>query len=375
MTERIDLSRADDPRDVVHRAVACLAQGGLVGMPTETTYGIVGSALKPSAVARLGVLTSLSDRPSGPPGSIPTLLLKGTTEALDWAVISTELGHKWLNRAWPGPVVLRLPVARPGLASRLPSEVGRFLAPNGTIALRSPAGKLAREVIRLVPGPLLQVELPSSAARGAVVPDDLALFTDLDMILDVGPTALGGPPAVVAIDADGWKVVDEGVVSPSRLSQMAANILLFVCTGNTCRSPMAEALCKSLLARRLRCEPHELSDKGLVILSAGISAMEGMPAASHAVEVVQARGGSLLEHASRRASPELVRHADHVIAMTADHLDALLERLPEIADRARLLDASGEDIDDPVGSDLATYQRTARLIESHLARFLDELGF
>ena len=61
--------------------------------------------------------------------------------------------------------------------------------------------------------------------------------------------------------------------------------------------------------------------------------------------------------------------------MTADHLDALLDRLPDVAQQARLLDAAGNDIDDPVGSDLATYQQTAREIESHLERLLDDLGF
>ena len=53
MAERIELSRADDPRDVVHRAVACLAQGGVVGLPTESSYGIAAGASNPRAVDRL----------------------------------------------------------------------------------------------------------------------------------------------------------------------------------------------------------------------------------------------------------------------------------------------------------------------------------
>ncbi len=103
--------------------------------------------------------------------------------------------------------------------------------------------------------------------------------------------------------------------------------------------------------------------------------MEGMPAAAHAVEAVKLRGGSLYEHESRRAAPELVREADHIIAMTVDHLDILLDQVPEVTPRARLLHAGGDDIADPVGSDQQTYHKTAREIETHLGHLLDELGY
>src|SRR4051794_5793161 len=76
--ERIDLVQADDRRDVVHRAVACLAQGGIVGLATETVYGLAACALDPAAVARLR-------QGEGNDPSMPlTLLVKGPVEVRDW---------------------------------------------------------------------------------------------------------------------------------------------------------------------------------------------------------------------------------------------------------------------------------------------------
>src|SRR5690349_5544632 len=116
--ERIDLAQADDRRDVVHRAVASLAQGGLVGLATETVYGVTASALQPAAVARLRQIKG-ADEP------FPlTLLVKGPVEVADWVPGISELGWRLARRAWPGPVTLVFPKpdAR-GLALRLPEAV------------------------------------------------------------------------------------------------------------------------------------------------------------------------------------------------------------------------------------------------------------
>ncbi len=145
--------------------------------------------------------------------------------------------------------------------------------------------------------------------------------------------------------------------------------LLFVCTGNTCRSPMAEAI-----ARRLASE-RGLVD--LVVGSAGTSAWENAPASDGALLVALENGLDLNGHRARVLSREIVAEADLILVMSAHHRDratvlggdARTHLLTDYAARA----SDGRPVLDPFGGDLDTYRETYTELERTIGLVVDRI--
>lgn len=147
--------------------------------------------------------------------------------------------------------------------------------------------------------------------------------------------------------------------------------VLFVCTGNTCRSPLAEALCKKLLADRLGVRQEELAARGYTVRSAGVSAFHGDAASPVAVDVAAGWGVDLSHHRSHPVNPEILAAATDVIAMTGGHVAVLAMRYPGYGPEPAVL-GGVEDVPDPIGGDRADYEACASMIVTHLDRMIAE---
>ena len=250
--------------------------------------------------------------------------------------------------------------------------LARSLAHDGRIALRVPDDEIAADLLRMVGG-VLHCSAESLVAFCADADALIAQFPELGLVLDGGPVRYRTCSSRVRITSDRWTVISVGVWNEKMLARMTAEVVLFVCTGNTCRSPMAEVLFRKRLTDRLQCSEADLLDRGYAVLSAGLAAVPGMPASPEAVELFQGDGSPLEDHESQYATEELLSRADWIFVMTKSHRQAILERIPEIAERVRLLSAEGRDVSDPIGGSSEDYRRCRDEIAQHVARQLEQI--
>lgn len=347
--------RPESAREACRQAVLALTRGGVVGLPTEASYVLAASAAHPQAIERLRGA-----------GYRPVIALSGPLAAAAWLPEWGPLAQRLAQRCWPGPVLLVGEADGEAEQLRqLPGEVSKPLCRDGCLGLWVPSHEAVRQVRDALPHPLV------CADTGLPTAEDLAHSAGpaASVIIDGGPSLYPGAATAVSVNSRAWTVLREGVVPVDDIARLSARTIVFVCTGNTCRSPLAEALCKQLLAERLGCTLAELPKRGFVVLSAGLAAMMGGAAATEAVEVAREYGADLSAHASQPLTPDLAAQADDLIAMTRSHRAALLALGGQ---RVRLMSAAGEDVADPIGGDREVYRDCARQIRRHLEELLAE---
>ncbi|HBW38229.1 low molecular weight protein arginine phosphatase [Desulfosporosinus sp. BICA1-9] len=140
--------------------------------------------------------------------------------------------------------------------------------------------------------------------------------------------------------------------------------LLFICTGNTCRSPMAEGLARDMFGDMVQ------------ISSAGMSAWEGEEINAHALEILKEQNQDLSQHRARRITEELMADADWVIPMTQAQEESLKRLFPQYETKTRCLGNWGDsqkDILDPWMGSLNVYRQTAKEISELLSELKEKL--
>ncbi|MEO9934472.1 Sua5/YciO/YrdC/YwlC family protein, partial [Rhodopirellula bahusiensis] len=316
-----DLQTTDDPRDIVHRSVQALVEGQVIGVPSETVYGLVASSLCPAAVRRLAQWTaacrgwSASSSPTGseasetdkvgfvaPPadaGSI-ALCLRSGEAAGDFLMPMTMLARRLSERCFPGPLTLIADCDDSVSAmSCLPESVANTLRAGagqdtslagGPVAFRVSEHRLLSHIHRYLSAPLVwgEIGLPDASPPTTAEKLQSALNAgtgdSLPLLLDDGISRYGDEGTVVRVTGNHWHVQRTGVIQQAAMNQFVKPVIALVCTGNTCRSPMAETLLREALRRKFGRE-----DVARVV-SAGVAAGHGSGAAPQAVEVMGRRG-------------------------------------------------------------------------------------
>jgi tRNA threonylcarbamoyl adenosine modification protein (Sua5/YciO/YrdC/YwlC family) len=368
----INLRKADDSRDVVHRAVQTLAEGKLVVFPTETVYGLAASARRRDGVQRIfDAKGRLEKTPLA-------LAIRSVEDAIDYAPMLGLRAERLARRCWPGPVTLVVKHGEDeGLARQLPAEVRGAVAPNGEVGLRVPAHPTIIDVLHMLAGPIVLTSANKSGEPPALTAQEAvkSLANHVALVLDDGPCRYGQASTVVRVNEGQIECLREGVVPWDALERQAGMLIVIVCTGNTCRSPMAEAIMRRLTAEKLGCSGSEVEQRGVTIMSAGVAATAGGCAAPEAVETMRQHGLDISRHETQPLTEKLVRHADLILTLTTGHRQQIVRRWPEAAGRTVTMRLDESDIEDPIGGPPEVYQQCAIQIEEALRRRVSLIDF
>ncbi|TAH38523.1 MAG: hypothetical protein EYC70_03875 [Planctomycetota bacterium] len=329
--------------------LAALQAGRVLALPTETVPGLAVLADNPAGRRQLAEL-------KGAPASRPyTLHLRGMHD-LRALVPSPPPGlGAWMSRRMPGPLTVVLPADWVAL----PKD-WRWEWP--AVGLRVPRHPVFQDLASLLHAPLLMSSInPHGLAplRGTELAAWLAARPHVAVGFDPLRVPVGEASAVAAFEPLP-RLLRGSLVGKDRLPGQR---VLVLCSGNICRSPLAAALLERELASAWGVRVPDLQELGWVVASAGTFAVADVPASESTVQAGAEIGLDLARHRAQHVEEALRHPWDMILAMGANHLQAVPSGVA-----ADLFDPRGLEVPDPFGCDLAAY----RLVRDQLSRAAEE---
>jgi len=348
---KIDPAQIEEKKIMI--AVEVLSKGGLVIVPTDTVYGIIANSHNPDAVERL---YAVKQRPSN---KSFTIVIERKERIEEFNKNLNRLVYKLIDKFWPGPLTVVIPDRKN----------------NKTLGLRMPNYPFLLKLISRLDFPLC---CPSANLSGKKPPRTLQealidLDGKVDLAIDGADTPLGVESTIVDLSNESFSILREAAI-PAKEVEEALNkkIVLFVCTGNSCRSVMAEGLLKKKL--------EQMGKNNVEVISAGIAMIDGLRPTFETLQLLKEEGIDFSQHVSQRITPLLIKKADLILVMESIHEDKVKELVPSaennlflLKEFAKINKGGNLEIPDPIGRSFGEYKIIFNIIKEAVERIANIL--
>ncbi len=335
-TKILKISSQTHDIEKVREAAQIIKKGGVVIFPTEAVYGLGADFTNSKAIQKI---YKIKRRPSSKP---LTIHIADKKEVEKLAKDPPPVFYKISKVFWPGPLTLI------------------FEAKVGSIGLRFPDDKIAQELIKESKTSLTATSANIAGAPSPITVEEALkdLDGEVDLAIDGGKSRIGIASTILDLTTSNPKILREGPIKEEELRKIIRQkTVLFVCTGNTCRSIMAEGLFKKILCER--------GIENVRVVSAGVSTLSGLFPTRQTIEVLRKEKIDVSNYRTKLLTEEMIKSADLIFVMQEYHKDVILKKVPGAKKRVFILD-----VPDPINRPINIYQDYFELIKKEIPKVL-----
>jgi len=355
-------------KKILTKAVKVLEEGGIIIYPTDTLYGFGTLLNSEESIKRV---YEIKKREKNKPSSI---MVKDFTQAELIAGRMTEIEKRRFELLLPGKITVVV-------KAKKKVEVPGF-EDYDKIGFRIPDNDLCQELVNLTTHPISSSSVNLAGKKNLIDMHDIRreFQHKVDLVLDGGAVKSTKGSSVIDISSNPPSLLREGEISKEVLEKMIGTkikstinrkyTITFVCSGNICRSPIAEGILKRKLDIDALRGKVEINSAGTLRLPTSVASLK-------AVEVAADHGVNIENHLSRPVSKTIVDHANMIFCLAENHYDYFRKKYPADKDKIHLLkgfDNSGNftglSIDDPIGQNEEFYRRIYTEINEEIDRIL-----
>lgn len=370
-SEYYKVDPANPSKEVYSRAAELIESGGLIVYPTDTLYGFGVNINNPVAMNRLIEV-------KGQQSKKPISMMVRDIPMIESLIGKLNDQEKTaVRRLFPGKITILLPVRK--------TIKNSYLKQFKKLGFRIPDNLFCHHMMKKLNSPVSTTSVNRTHMPNLTDAAQISkLFEDdVDMIIDGGEIISAAGSSIIDFSFYPPEIIRQGDMTVDEIERrlgysVSTNfsgkfVVTFVCSGNICRSPMAEGI----LLKAFEKTRHR---KSVQVNSAATLDLQPRPAHHHAITVCEQYGINLHDHLSQRVSSQVIREANIVICMALNHFQYLRGKYPEFKSKIVLLKQWKNEkkllnpsVADPIGLDKEVFEATAEEIQKEITRILPAL--